>query len=277
MSVKSFSQNTGNVKSGYAPVNGLKMYYEIHGEGQPTILIHGGLGSLDMFGANLPELAKGRQVIAVDLQAHGRTADIDRPLSFEFMADDIAELLKYLKIQKADIVGYSLGASTAIQVAIRHPESVHKLVAISCGFNNSGFYPEIIAQQKQMGPQTAEMLKQLPIYPAYAKVAPRPQDWPILVTKISNLITKEFDFSKDIKNIKAPTMLVYGDADLITPAHAVAFFNLLGGGLHDGGWDGSGISNARLTILPGITHYTIFMDPAMAATVIRYLDQPEKK
>jgi len=277
ITLQSFSQsNQGAVKTGYAPINGLKMYYEIHGVGQPTILIHGGLGSTEMFGSNLNELAKNREVIVMDLQAHGRTADIDRPLSFEFMADDIAELLKYLKIQKADIVGYSIGGCVAIQTVIRHPEMVRKVVAISCSFNRSGFYPEIAAQQAQMGPQTAEMLKQLPPYQSYAKIAPKPQDWPVLIAKLGRLITKEYDYSNDIKNIKAPVMLVFGDADLIMPSHAVAFFALLGGGQRDGNWDGSGISNARLAILPGVTHYNIFMSPALVATVIPYLDQPEK-
>ena len=273
VSVKLFGQEKQEeVKSGYAPVNGLKMYYEIHGAGQPTILIHGGFGSLDMFGPNLTELAKNRQVIAIDLQAHGRTADIDRPMSFEAFADDIAELLKYLKIQKADIVGYSVGGSTAVQFAIRHPDMARKVVAVSCGFNNSGFYPEIRAQQKQIVPQNAEGMKQLPLYQNYTKLAPRPQDWPILITKVGRLINKEFDYSNDIKNIKVPIMLVYGDADLITPVHAIAFFALLGGGQRDGGWDGSGVSNARLAMLPGTTHYNIFTSPALPQMIVPYLD-----
>jgi len=277
ITLQSFSQ--GDVKTGYAPVNGLKMYYEIHGTGQPLVLIHGGFGSTDMFGPNMAALAKGHQVIAVDLQGHGRTADIDRPLSFELMADDIAELLKYLKISKADIVGYSVGGAVGIQTVLRHPDVVRKLVIVSAAFKRSGFYPGIIAQQDQMGPGAAEALKPTPIYQSYAKIAPKPENWVLLVTKISKLIQKDYDWSDQIKTIKVPTMLVFGDADLISPTHAVEFFNLLGGGLHDGGWDGAGISNARLAILPGVTHYNIFMNPALAATIIPYLDQPvvEKK
>jgi pimeloyl-ACP methyl ester carboxylesterase len=262
------------LKTGYAPLNGLKLYFEIHGSGEPLVLLHGGLGATEMFGEIMPSLSKNRQVIAVDLQGHGRTADIVRPLSLESMADDIAALLKYLGIEKADVMGYSLGGGVAIRTAIQHPDAVKKLVIVSAAFKRDGWYPEILAGMSQMGPGAAEPMKQTPMYQMYARIAPKPEDWPVLLTKLGDLLRKDYDWSKDVGAIKAPTLLVFGDADAVRPAHAVEFFELLGGGKKDGGWDGSGISNARLAILPGVTHYNIFSSPALATTVTLFLDAP---
>jgi pimeloyl-ACP methyl ester carboxylesterase len=257
----------------YADVNGIKLYYEIHGTGHPLILLHGGLGATSMFGPNLPALAKGRQVIAVDLQGHGRTADIDRPISPQLMADDIAALIKHLKLDRPDIMGYSLGGGVATFVGIRHPELVGKLVIVSTNFKRSGVYPEMLAQQAQVGPEAAEAMKQTPMYQLYASIAPRPEDWPRLLQKIGEAMRGDFDYSKEIAQIKAPTMIVAGDADIFPPSHAVEFFGLLGGGKRDGGWDGSGRSNARLAILPGVTHYSMAMAPALPQVVMPFLDE----
>src|SRR2546422_127116 len=258
----------------FADVNGIKLYYETHGTGKPLILLHGGLGAIEMFGANLAALAKGRQVIAVDLQGHGRTADIDRPLSVELMADDIAALIKHLGLERPDVMGYSLGGGVALQTAIRHPEAVGKLVVVSTPFRRNAFYPEILAQQGQVGAAAAEAMKQTPMYQLYASIAPRPEDWPRLLGKIGEAMKQDFDFSTGIAGIKATTLIVAGDADIFPPAHAVELFGLLGGGQRDGGWDGAGRPKSRLAILPGLTHYTIFSAPALAATVIPFLDEP---
>jgi pimeloyl-ACP methyl ester carboxylesterase len=262
---------TTALETGYAPVNGLNLYYEIHGEGEPLVLLHGGLGSTEMFGEILPLLANKRRVIVVDLQAHGRTADIDRPLSYEAMAGDIAALMKHLGIGKAALMGYSLGAGVALRAAIQHPELVAKLVVVSTVFKRDGWYPEVLAAMAQVGAASAEPMKQSPIYQTYARIAPRPGDWPVLLTKIGEGIRKDYNWSKEVAAIKAPTMLVFGDADAIRPAHMVEFFGLLGGGQKDAGWDGSGMSNARLAILPGFTHYNILSSPALAPTVIPFL------
>jgi pimeloyl-ACP methyl ester carboxylesterase len=259
-------QTDHNVKSGYAPVNGLKMYYEIHGNGEPLILLHGGLAATEMFGEVMPALSKDRQVIAVDLQAHERTADIDRLLSYDAMADDIATLIKHLGIDKADVMGYSVGGGVALRTAVRHPEVVRKLVLVSTGFRRDGWYPEILAGMAQMGAGAAAPMKQTPMYQLYARLAPKPADWPVLLTKLGEMLKQDYDWSKDIATIKAPTLLVFGDADAVRTEHAVQFFELLGGGKKDGGWDGSGISNARLAILPGLTHYTIFSSLALPST-----------
>jgi pimeloyl-ACP methyl ester carboxylesterase len=258
----------------YADVNGINLYYEVHGTGHPLILLHGGLGATSMFGPNLPALAKGRQVIAVDLQGHGRTADIDRPISPELMAGDIAALIKHLKLDRPDVMGYSLGGGVAFFIALRYPELVGKLVIVSTNIKRSAFYPEMLAQQAQVGPEAAEMMKQTPMYQLYTSIAPRPEDWPRLLGKLGEAMKGDFDYSNEVPKIKATTMVVAGDADIFPPSHAVEFFGLLGGGKRDGGWDGSGRPNARLAILPGVTHYTMAIAPALAPTVISFLDEP---
>ncbi len=263
-----------NVKGSYAAVNGINLYYETYGTGDPLILLHGGVGAIEMFGEVLPMLAQGRQVIGVDLQAHGRTADIDRPLAFESMADDIAGLIKHLGFTRADVMGYSLGGGVALQTAIRHPELVRKLVLVSTPFRRDGWYPEVLAGMAQMGPAAAEPMKQTPMYQQYAQIAPRLEDWSVLLTKLGQLLVKDYDWSSGVAAIKAPTLLVVGDADNVRTSHAVECFELLGGGKADGGWDGSGMSNARLAILPGVTHYTIFSSPAMVSAVTPFLDAP---
>src|SRR6266566_2819161 len=217
----------------YADVNGIKLYYEIHGKGRPLVLLHGGLGAIEMFGPNLTALAANHQVIAVDLQGHGRTADIDRPLSVEYMADDIAALIKYLKLERPDVMGYSLGGGVALQTAIRHPDVVGKLVVVSTPFRRNGFYPDILSQQGQVTAAAAEGMKQTPMYQLYASLAPRPQDWARLLGKIGEAMKQDFDFSQQIRGITATTLVVAGDADIFPPAHAVELFGLLGGGKRD--------------------------------------------
>ncbi len=261
-----------NAQGHYAEVNGIRLYYESHGTGKPLILLHGGLGAIEMFGPNLPVLAKGRQLIAVDLQGHGRTADIDRPLSVRSMADDIAAHIGHLKLQRPDIMGYSLGGGVALLTAIRHPDVVGKLVVVSTPFRRDGFYPEILAQQGQVTAEAAEMMKQTPMYELYASVAPRPEYWSRLLGKIGESMRVDFDFSKEIAGITATTLIVAGDADIFPPSHAVEMFGLLGGGRKDAGWDGSGRPKSQLAILPGLTHYNIFAAPSLAAAVLPFLD-----
>ncbi len=255
----------------YASVNGLKMYYEIHGgadgKSTPLVLLHGGVGGIEMFGPNLPALAKNRRVIAVNLQAHGRTADIDRPLRFELMAADIAALLKHLEISQADIMGYSLGGGVALQTAIQYPDILRKLVVVSTPYKRSAFYPEVLAAMDQMGPAAAAGMKQSPLAKLYPDA-----DWATLFAKLGDLLKQDFDWSKDVASIKAPTMLVFADAGAVRPTHIMEFFALLGGGQRDAGLDGSGRSVARLAILPGATHYNILSSVTVAELITPFLD-----
>ena len=264
----------GNARGDHAEVNGLELYYEVHGSGEPLVLLHGGVGAIEMFGEILPLLAEGRRVIAVDLQAHGRTADIDRPLSYESMADDVGALIGHLGLKRSDVMGYSLGGGVALQTAIRHPEVVRKLVVVSTPFRRDGWYPEVLAGMEQMGPAAAEPMKATPIYELYASIAPKPEDWPVLLTKLGQLLGQDYDWSEGLAAIDAPTMIVVGDVDSVRTAHAVEFFELLGGGKADGGWDGSGMSKARLAVLPATTHHDIFSSPMLASVVTPFLDAP---
>ncbi len=265
------------VRSGFAPVNGLHMYYEIHGEGNPLVLIHGGYGQTGMFGPVLPILAQGRQVVAIDLQGNGRTADIDRPLSFQLMADDVSALIHHLGFEKADVMGYSMGGSVALQAAIRHPEVVRRLVVVSTPCKRDGWYPEVRAGFDQMGPALVEQMMQTPMYQEYASMAPRPEDWPVLVAKMGKLLQPAYDWCADVMVLRMPVMIVIGDADSVRTAHAVEFFELLGGGKRDAEWDGSGMSKSRLAVLPGLTHYNIFSSLLLASTVIPFLDEASSK
>ena len=258
----------------YADVNGLKLYYEVHGAGQPLVLLHGSLGTVEMFAQLTPALARSRQVIGVELQGHGHTADLPRPFSFESMADDVSALIGRLNLGRADLLGYSLGGGIALQTAIRHPESVRKLVVVSAPHKSAGWYPEVLAGQRAMNAEAAKAWIGSPMQEAYAKAAPDPEKWPSLVDKMGQLLRQDYDWSSAVPAIRAPSLIVVGDADGISPARAVELFGLLGGGLRDGGWDGSGMSNARLAILPGTTHATICDSPLLSAVVAPFLDGP---
>ena len=256
----------------YADVNGLSMRYEELGEGKPLVLLHGGLYNGEMYTAILPVLAAHRRVIMPDLQAHGGTADIDRPIRFESLGDDLAALIRHLGLEHADVMGTSLGAGAALRLAIQHPDAVRRLVVVSAPCRRDGWYPESLAGMEQVGAHAAEMLKQGPLYELYSRVAPRIEDWPVLLDKVGDLLRQDYDWSAEVAKIAAPAMLVYADADAIRPAHIIEFYALLGGGLRDANWDGSLRPVNRLAILPGHTHYDLFTDPVLASTVIPFLD-----
>jgi pimeloyl-ACP methyl ester carboxylesterase len=259
----------------YADVNGINLYYETYGAGRPMILLHGGLGSGEMFGPNLPTLADHHQVIVVDLQGHGRTADIDRPLDVRLMAHDIAALIDHLGLEKPDVVGYSLGGGVALQVAIQHPEKVGRLVSASANIRRDAIYPEMLQQQGQVSAAAAESLKDTPMYELYQRVAPRPEDFPRLLDKMGEAMAKDFDFTEEVRGLQVPTLVVAADADMAPPSHYVEVFNLLDGGLRDGGWMGEGrpTGGHALAILPGLTHYNLGVSPLFAAVTLAFLDQ----
>jgi pimeloyl-ACP methyl ester carboxylesterase len=224
----------------YAEVNGINLYYETHGTGRPLILLHGGLGSGEMFGPVIPALAQGHQVIAVDLQGHGRTADIDRPLDVRLMADDVAALIDHLGLDRPDLVGYSLGGGVAFHTAVRHPEKVGRLVMASAHIRPDAIYAEMREQQGQVSAAAADFMKDTPMYELYQRVAPRPEDFPRLLDKIGAAMAVDFDFTEEVRGLRVPTLVVAADADMAPPSHFVEVFALLGGGLRDGGWTGAG-------------------------------------
>lgn len=228
-----------------------------------------------MFGPVLDSLSRGRKVVGVELQAHGHTQDIDRPLRYEQMAEDVAALVGHLKLGKTDVMGYSLGGGVALRLAIQHPEVVNRLVLVSAPCKRHGWYPEVLeAMQQGANPANAEAMKQTPMYQAYSKVAPKLADWPVLMRKLAELLRLEYDWSGEVERMQVPTLLAVGDSDSVSPQHAVEFFGLLGGGKRDGGWDGSGMPPSRLAVLPSTTHYAIFSSPALTAVVEPFLDSP---
>jgi len=262
---------TTSAQTGYASVNGLKMYYEIHGTGQPLVLLHGAFSAIGTtFGALLPGLAKTRQVIAFDLQGHGRTADIDRPLSMEQMADDTTAALQQLGIEKADIFGYSLGAGVALQVAIRHPEVVRKLVLAAVSYTLNGIHPALMEGLAEMKP---EMMFGSPWHDEYMRIAPKPEEFATLFAKKSEMDRQIKDIpAETIQAITAPALLIVGDSDIIRPEHAVEMFRLLGGGVPG---DVAGLPRSQLAILPGTTHVTLVQRADLLLPMITlFLDAP---
>jgi pimeloyl-ACP methyl ester carboxylesterase len=258
----------------YADVNGLHMYYETHGTGSPLVLLHGGLGSGEMFGGPvLSGFAEHHTVILPDLQGHGRTADIERPLDVREMAGDIAALIDHLGLDRPDIVGYSLGGGVAMQVAFQFPEKIGRLVAASANIRRSAIYPDMLAQQGQVNAAAAEFLKETPMWELYQRVAPRREDFPRLLDKIGAAMAVDFDFSDQVRALQVPTLIMAGDADMAPPSHYVEVFGLLDGGKRDGGWQGEGLpaGGHGLAILPRTTHYNLVDSPLFASTALAFL------
>jgi pimeloyl-ACP methyl ester carboxylesterase len=259
------------VERGYAPINGLEMYYEIHGEGgTPLLLLHGSMGSLEMFQPLLPALTRGRQVVAVDQQAHGRTADIDRPLRYEQLADDAATFLRNRGVRRADVFGFSMGSAAGWQLAIRHPELVRKLVG-AISYNNEGIYPEVLAGLESTF--SPEAFVGSPIEADYRRIAPNPDDFPTMVPKVQDLTRSATAWPVEtIRAITAPTMIIVGDADIVTPEHAVALFRLRGGGVPG---DFVPMPPAQLAILPGTSHLMLIERTEWLGSMIpAFLDTP---
>jgi len=263
---------TTPVQTGYVPVNGLQMYYEIHGTGQPLVLIHGAFSAIGTsFDAVLPELAKTRQVIGLEMQAHGRTADIDRQLSLEQMADDTAAAIQQLGIGQADIFGYSMGAGVALHVALRHPDVLRKLVFMSATYTLSGVHPGLMEGLGEMKP---EMMFGSPWHEEYLRIAPNPAGFAALFAKKTQMDRGIQDIPAEaIKAITAPTLLIIGDSDLVRPEHAVEMFRLLGGGVF--GDTPAGLPNSQLAVLPGTSHVTLVYRADLLLSIIPpFLDAP---
>jgi pimeloyl-ACP methyl ester carboxylesterase len=258
--------------SGYVAANGVNYWFEIHGKGEPLVLLHGGLTWTQAFGPMLAELAKHRRVIGIDLQGHGHTTLGDRkkvdPVD---IGRDLATVVQKLGLRQVDAMGYSFGGMVALQFAIQNPTIVRKLVVVSTPFSRTGWYAEMLPQQAAVGAAMADQMKDTPMYKGYAAIAPRPQDFPRLLDAMGVLMRTDYDWSAQIKQLPMPVMLVYGDADMVRPEHMVEFYHLLGGGLRDAGWQRENMSKNRLAIIPDRTHYDIGDSVILAETVLPFL------
>ena len=260
---------------GYAPVNGVQMYWESRGEGGvPLIVSHGGFGTTAMFAGLLDELSTGRRVIAIELQGHGHTADTPRPFSYEDFGDDIGGLAAHLGLGQVDLLGYSLGGGASLRCAIQHPALVRRLVVAAAPCRREGWFPEVLAGMEQVGAALLDQVRQSALFESWATVAPDVDAIPVVMDKLGALLRRPYDWSAEVSQLSLPVLLVFGDADSVPTAHAAEFFALLDGGLRDAGWDGSMAGISRLAILPGRTHYDVFAAPELAALVARFLDQP---
>jgi pimeloyl-ACP methyl ester carboxylesterase len=264
--------------SGRIEANGVDYYYEIHGQGEPLLLLHGGLGSIDMFGPVLPTLAEHREVIGVDLHGHGRTTLGDRKIDLLDMGDDMAVILGQIGYEQVDVMGYSLGGGVAFRLAVQYPGKVRRLVLVSTSYSPEGLHPEMRPKQDApaVSAEMAEAMKGTPMHESYMAVAPHPEDFPKLLDRIGEFMSQTFDWSGDIPKLTMPVMLVYGDSDMFRPDHVVDFYRRLGGGLKDAGWQREHQSPNRLAILPDLTHYDVFLDPDLPRTVLPFLDGRRK-
>ena len=271
ITTSAFAQPSSTMKTDYAPVNGLQVYYEVHGQGKPMILLHGGITATEGLMGNIEALAKTRQVIALHAQGHGHTADIDRPYRFESLADDVAAGVKHLKLPKVDVVGYSFGGGIALQTAIRHPDLVDRLVVIAAGMKSGAFYPEVMTAFEQMSRDAAALaasVKASPLATMYPKT-----NWEASFRKVGELSRVTYEWTEQVEGIRAPPLLIFADADAIRLDHIAAFYHALGGGRRDAGHDGSLRASAQLAIVPGATHRDLIGNPALGSIVEAFLSQ----
>ena len=262
--------------SGYVAANGINYWFEIRGKGEPLVLLHGGLFTTELFGPVLTKLAESHRVIGVHLQGHGRTALGDRKINLVDIGRDLAVVVQKLGLKQVDVMGYSFGGGAAFQLAVQNPSLVRRLVLVSTPYAQNGFFAEMLPQQAAVSAAAADMMKGTPMYQSYVAVAPRPQDFPKLLDAMGEYMRQPYDWSASVKQLTMPTMLVYGDADMIRPEHIVSFYHLLGGGLKDAGWTREHMPKNRLAILPDLTHYEIGAAPILATTVLPFLNDESR-
>lgn len=268
--ILAFAKIHAQDSKGYAPVNGLQLYYEVYGQGDPVVLLHGSYMTIGLnWSEVIPELSKTRKVIAVEMQGHGHTADINRPYSYESMASDVAGVLNYLKIGKADIIGYSLGGTVALQFGIRHPELTDKVVVISSVYKYTGWSQAVRDALKSFSP---EFFDATPLKTEYDKVAPDPSKWKAFVVKLMKFDEQDFDLgAANIKAMKAPVLLINGDNDGIDLNHTAEMYRLLGGSVFA---DMGEMPKSRLAVIPGKSHVTLMMDTAaVLGAIVPFLDE----
>lgn len=258
-----FGQNEFTPVGKYVTVNGMKMYYEVSGEGGPLIVLHGAYMNIPSMGSIIPKLAETHKVYALEFQGHGRTTDIDRPITYQNLADDVAAFMNAVGVEKADVFGYSMGAGAGLQLAIRHPEKIDRLVAASVAYDLEGWQPEFKAAIPQM---TVEMIVNMPFAEDYRKLAPNPDGFPALVEKLIALEKEPMAWEEDVKKLKTPILIIAGDADVMTLEHSVSLFRLLGGGIM--GDMGEPLPVSRLAIMPATSHTAVITQPDMLHSFI---------
>jgi pimeloyl-ACP methyl ester carboxylesterase len=262
--------------SGFADAaEGLKVHYEVYGKGEPIVVLAGGFMDIGAMSHVIEPLARNRQVIGVDLEGHGRTALRSTPMTHQKNGDDVAAVLRHLKIAKADVAGYSHGADAALRMAIQHPEMVRNLIVISTPAMRNGWYPEARKGMEGLSASAAPAMKQTQLYKRYAAIAPHPEQFPLLLDRMGALINEDYDWRPEIAKIQIPTLLVFADHDAVSTQHIAEFFGLFGGGLHDAGSEGKPkFTRARLAIVPGYTHYNFGNGPDIARVIQAYLTEP---
>jgi pimeloyl-ACP methyl ester carboxylesterase len=272
----STQQQPTPTSTGYADAaEGLRVYYEIYGKGEPIVVLAGGLMDISTMAQTIGPLSRRRQVIGVDLEGHGRTALRATPMSHERNGDDVAAVLRHLKIAKADVAGYSHGADAAIRMTIQHPEMVRNLIVISSAAARDGWYPEVLKGMEGVSSAQAAPMRQTPIYQRYAAVAPHADQFPVLLDRMGELMKKDYDWRPEIANLRVPTLLLFADHDAVSMRHIAEFFALFGGGVRDAGWqDKPQYARARLAIVPGYTHYNFGQGPDIARVIEAYLERP---
>jgi pimeloyl-ACP methyl ester carboxylesterase len=234
------------------------MYYEVSGAGAPLVVLHGAYMNIPSMGAIIPMLAKTHKVYALELQGHGRTTDIDRPITYQNLADDVAAFMDAVGLPKADVFGYSMGAAAGLQLAIRHPAKVNKLVAASVSYDAKGFQPAFAAMIPSMTP---EMFTNTPLPAEYKKLAPNPNGFPELARKLIQLEKEPMAWEADVRALKMPVLVISGDADVATLEHTVSLFRLLGGG--EAGDMGKPLAASRLAVLPATSHTAVITQPEL--------------
>jgi pimeloyl-ACP methyl ester carboxylesterase len=269
---------TPSSKGYAAAAEGLQVYYETYGKGEPIVVLAGGFGDISSMAQVIGPLSRKRQVIGIDLEGHGRTALRKTPMSHERNGDDVAAVLRHLKIAKADVAGYSHGGDAAIRMAIQHPENVRNLIVISTAAERDGWYPENLKAMEAVSSAQFADFKKSPFYARYSAVAPHPEQFPQLLDRMGELMRKDYDWRPEIKNLRMPTLLLFCDHDALSTRHIAEFFALFDGGIRDPGWQGQPhYARARLAIVPGYTHYNFAMGPDMARAIEAYLEHPTSK
>lgn len=269
------SMQTPEVKSsGYAQAaEGLRIYYEVYGEGEPIVVLAGGLMPIKTTSQITGPLSRNRQVIAIDLEGHGRTGLRDTPMTHERNGDDIAAVLRHLGIPKADVAGYSHGGDASIWMAIRHPEMVRNLIVIATAFSRDGWYPEAQEGMSAVSGKMADQMKQTPLFEDYG----HPDQIATFLDRMGELMRADWDWREEIDALTMPVLLIFADHDSVSMQHIAEFFALFGGGIKEPGWMDTKFSQARLAIIPGYSHYNLGQAPELTPTIERFLTQPTSK